>query len=187
MADTNEKKTRGLKARAAIAAGILTFALCPAVALAAGNAPQQMGQMSGQNGMPPAREQVVVQDRMDRSQGEMPADGEEPPALPDGQMPVEGQQPPALPNGEQPVEGEEPPALPDGQMPVEGQQPPALPNGEQPVEGEEPPALPENVAPMGQQSTDDAQQPTFDRELTPVQTFIKEFYSFFERLLGMAK
>ena len=174
MAETNNKTKRGPKARAAILAGILVLATTPAVAYAAG-APAQMG---GQSGALSVREQVMVQDRMASDQGGMPQIG---------QIEFDGQQPPALPNGEQPVDGQQPPALPNGEQPVDGQQPPALPDGEQPVDGQQPPALPDNVSPMnGQRTSSGDQQPAFGEELTPVQQFIKEFYSFFERILGIS-
>ena len=44
-----------------------------------------------------------------------------------------------------PAEGTEPPALPDGTAPAEGSEPPTLPDGTAPAEGSEPPALPENA------------------------------------------
>ncbi|MCR4871434.1 MAG: hypothetical protein K5859_09085 [Atopobiaceae bacterium] len=151
----------------------------------------QMDQMPVEGEQPPAlpdgQMPVEGQEPPAMPDGEQPVEGQQPPALPNGEQPVEGELPPALPDGEQPVEGQQPPALPDGEQPVDGQQPPALPNGERPADGEQPPALPDNVSPMnGQHTSGENQQPAFNEELTPVQQFIKEFYSFFERILGIS-
>lgn len=47
-----------------------------------------------------------------------PAEGAEPPALPDGTAPAEGTEPPALPDGTAPAEGTEPPAVPEAETPA---------------------------------------------------------------------
>lgn len=109
-----------------IASGCLAIAMTPALAFAF---PTQAAPTDDNAQLPqmPAVEMIA--------DGQMPADGELPPAFPDGQLPPDygtGEMPsgelPAMPSGEMPADGQMPPAMPAGQMP--SGELPAMPGGQ---------------------------------------------------------